>query len=504
MSYQVQSFDSISDDVVALAGVFPCTLSPSYEHLAQFASFAEVNLDVTAIFEETRNVALICCFISRERVGGQRLLSYKNFGTHFFDYTRLNYDEGCLDALLGQLREDAATLGADCVLLRNVLLHGEDVPQYGSSYLKRTCYYDAHGEAVPYDSLLRKKSVKRHVNKCRRELGYDCVNLVDTEISGSEIDQLGALHKETRAFHDTESAFFRKETYREYSVALDNRVLTKLVHDGEIVACHYGLRFGDQMIWHTPVINIKYLEYSPLEVLLFESITFCRDNGIYVFDLGIGDEPYKKRFSNRERMVYDILIPVSLKAHFARAVKDLDYRVGVSRFIANLKQATISYLDKSVPTLRSRYSCYEISCDIEPSENALQFLPVQDFSGFVDLSRSIDLPAEKQHYQNYREGSWFTRIADPSGQILAYAWQNDSAKLEWQGLPGSLVNPGSSIIWHLSLTEEGKRVGLAELLDRLRTSSPDRKLRVLARKGDDELLLALKSAGCRRASMMFL
>ena len=58
------------------------------------------------------------------------------------------------------------------------------------------------------------------------------------------------------------------------------------------------------LLFHTPVINKKFMKYSPMRVLISETARYCNDNNFKLFDFGLGHEAYKDRFANDNRLIY--------------------------------------------------------------------------------------------------------------------------------------------------------------------------------------------------------
>jgi CelD/BcsL family acetyltransferase involved in cellulose biosynthesis len=75
--------------------------------------------------------------------------------------------------------------------------------------------------------------------------------------------------------------------------------ISQLEVNGEPVAWNYGFQFVDSWFWYLPTFQMQYEESSPgsclLRLLVEEA---CGDPSLTRMDLGLGDEPYKARFSN--------------------------------------------------------------------------------------------------------------------------------------------------------------------------------------------------------------
>lgn len=86
---------------------------------------------------------------------------------------------------------------------------------------------------------------------------------------------------------------------------------------------------------------------SPGEYLLFENITAaCRD-GFRIYDLGVGDEPYKRSWCNLETQHYDVIVPLTSRGRLMAAW--LNTKSGLK---ARIKESPLAW--RLVKALRSR------------------------------------------------------------------------------------------------------------------------------------------------------
>ena len=73
--------------------------------------------------------------------------------------------------------------------------------------------------------------------------------------------------------------------------------------NGAPIAFHLGFSFRDRYLWYKPSFDVSKAKWSPGEVLLRHLLLAAIDEGIRIFDFGIGEEPFKARFSNRTARV---------------------------------------------------------------------------------------------------------------------------------------------------------------------------------------------------------
>ena len=90
----------------------------------------------------------------------------------------------------------------------------------------------------------------------------------------------GGMHGPRWTFDNFDSAFNNKKRLFFYDEDLENRLLTTISINDNILAMHYGMIIEDTLIWHTPVLNIQYLDFSPIEILLSETASYCQTHQI--------------------------------------------------------------------------------------------------------------------------------------------------------------------------------------------------------------------------------
>lgn len=421
---KVLKFDTITDDVILLAQKFTRSVTPSWQELAALQQVDSKSLRIIAIVEDNDCRALSCCFIEERQIAGMRIASYSAYGYDFFDYNCLFSEPSFISVLLEEIRKDAKAAGADHIRLKNIILDITEGVKRGVVHTHQTCIYDSSLEETGYQPLLRKKSLKRHVNKCKRSFSYSCEHFTGEEIPLAEVEQMGALHIETRQFHNTPSAFTKSSTVDRYMSHLGNRILTKISVDDEPLAYHYGIRFNDTMIWHTPVVNIKYYNYSPLEVLLFEMIAYCEKAEIPVIDLGIGDEVYKLRFSNSRREVHDLVLKLSPKGHLINILKSADARLGMRSRIQRFAPQSGSSKQKTHAGVLTSNNDDSAAPAAATGHKDTPLVVARDFEEFVDYCRQNGLGITHQDYDNLRSGMVFCKNEPQVEYGNGHAWKH--------------------------------------------------------------------------------
>jgi CelD/BcsL family acetyltransferase involved in cellulose biosynthesis len=69
------------------------------------------------------------------------------------------------------------------------------------------------------------------------------------------------------------------------------------------IAFHFGFCYAGSFLWYKPSFEVALARRSPGEVLLRQLILAASEEGATTFDFGIGDEPFKRRFATRVKLV---------------------------------------------------------------------------------------------------------------------------------------------------------------------------------------------------------
>lgn len=99
------------------------------------------------------------------------------------------------------------------------------------------------------------------------------------------------------------AAFYRAIAHRE---AASGRVQVAALTAGDhVVAAHLGLVVGDRFYWLMPAFDTEtFASFSPGRLLLVELLAWAFEHGLAVFDLTIGDEPYKRDWADQTMPLY--------------------------------------------------------------------------------------------------------------------------------------------------------------------------------------------------------
>ena len=103
-------------------------------------------------------------------------------------------------------------------------------------------------------------------------------------------------------FHDSVHQAF----YRRLAAGADDEGwlrFTSVEFDGRPIACHFGFSHRGRYLWYKPSFEIALARQSPGEVLLRQLLLAAVEEQATLFDLGLGDEAFKRRFASRVPLV---------------------------------------------------------------------------------------------------------------------------------------------------------------------------------------------------------
>jgi len=292
-----------------------------------------------------------------------------------------------------------------------------------------------------------------------------------------------------------------------YCAHRTNKVLTILWDGSEIIATHYGMILGQTFLFHTPAINIKYLDLSPLQILLYEIAAFCQNSHLSALDFGLGDEEYKKRFSNSSREVGYAIIPLSLKGRICKYVSsNVD--------TGTLKTRTVNFLRKIKVTTRRimdwrreiiYYAMDESSKQNQDIPNGIpmdgfSLTVIADCSSLVSLFRNNDMEIKRHHCNRIRAGSvLFCLIGN--GRIHSFGWGTKESVFYVSEINRNIANVRKMLLYDfVTLPALRGRGYYAMLLRNISTALAGENLAIFADKGNVSANRAILRAGFLVAS----
>jgi len=149
------------------------------------------------------------------------------------------------------------------------------------------------------------------------------------------------IKQKSRRYIETGSwDMFSIKEYRDFYLNLKKKLgivgethVSYLSLDNEVIATHWGLVSSDTFYYLMPTYEGDGWErFSPGKLLLEFLLKWSLENNLKVFDLTVGDELYKKRWSNKTSPIYEHISPVSFYGKiyvFAKELKEYIKRIPV-------------------------------------------------------------------------------------------------------------------------------------------------------------------------------
>ncbi len=154
-----------------------------------------------------------------------------------------------------------------------------------------------------------KSSLRRHEAKLKKLGRLDALHTSDASIILPFLSRLFEQHQDRWRATPTPSRFNRPE-HRRFLEDVTRRLhesgclrFTALLLDEEPVAFHFGFHSNGTTLWYLPTYDLRFAQCGPGEVLLRHVLLQAIEEGADVFDFGIGDEPYKRRFADSQTIV---------------------------------------------------------------------------------------------------------------------------------------------------------------------------------------------------------
>ena len=189
--------------------------------------------------------------------------------------------------------------------------------QQAAGRLEMVCFDEGElpAPALEFDDPQRvrdaacKKSLLRHESWFRHNGALEVEHLQDGRSILPHLEEFFEQHisrwRNTLSpslFHDqSQRNFYRRLTER----AADSGWLrfTRLQWEGRSIAFHFGFSYQGSYLWYKPCFAIDLARHSPGEVLLRQLLLKAAEEGVDVFDFGLGDEFFKSRFATCVNLV---------------------------------------------------------------------------------------------------------------------------------------------------------------------------------------------------------
>ena len=386
---------------------------PSFNELL---NLAEIKKDQVVLFSIKNNneiVAVALMSKNKRQIAAMKYNSLYLYGFDFFDYNSFYLKESFQNPFIKLIKKYSKKNKLDLIIFDNIL-----------NDLKGNCeikdietidLFDKDKSENGFNFITNKKSLKRHKNKLINNFNYSVNHFRGNEITKELIDQFSDFHIERWRFDNIKSSFLFVDRKLDYLNNVENKLLTIIKINKEVFAMHFGMIYEDSLVWHSPVLNVKFYEYSPIEVLLLETSIFCNENKIKILDFGLGNEKYKIRFTNTKKKVFSYFIPLSLfhktKLFLSRKLRDFD----VMKFNHLFKKFYfyIKSINNSLIVYKVNFKEFKKS---NIQNKNVRFHVFSQYSEFVDFFREVNASIQRHHYNRLKSDDTFFPFSTALGQ----------------------------------------------------------------------------------------
>jgi CelD/BcsL family acetyltransferase involved in cellulose biosynthesis len=188
-------------------------------------------------------------------------------------------------------------------------------------------------------SVLNKQSLKRRQNYFQREGRLVVHHMTSAAEIEPYLDQFFSQHIKRWGGGKGQSLFLEDRNrafYRELTSTIGSKgwlLFTIVEFNDQPIAFHYGFEYDSTLVWYKPSYAVEYASHSPGLVLMRNLIGYAIENKLRQFDLTVGDEPFKTRFSNWKRKTVRLRIFQKLSPYVVDCTK---------RYLFNMIKKSIS------------------------------------------------------------------------------------------------------------------------------------------------------------------
>jgi CelD/BcsL family acetyltransferase involved in cellulose biosynthesis len=171
-----------------------------------------------------------------------------------------------------------------------------------------------HGHEHAAERILSKPSLRRRINYFERIGRLTIRDLTAASDVAPCLEGFFAQHVTRWQAHNTPSLFndpVNQTFYRELTDRMGGTgwlLFSSVELEGRPIAMHFGFDYDDGIIWYKPSFDPAFAAGSPGLVLVRHLIHRALREGRRELDFTIGDEPFKRRFTNHVRKTVHIQV----------------------------------------------------------------------------------------------------------------------------------------------------------------------------------------------------
>jgi CelD/BcsL family acetyltransferase involved in cellulose biosynthesis len=222
--------------------------------------------------------------------------------------------------VLANVPSESRTLRALTSIARSHGFYLHERPAYDCGVISLG---DREQRQAVLQSVMRKQSEKRGLKKLGQlgpvrltHLNGEQSEMALRSIFAAQISRFLATNRLSPLIHEPRRLFLIELGKLLASVGWLK--ISQLEVDGRPVAWNYGFRFFDSWFWYLPTFHIQLEESSPGSCLLrLLAEEACGDASVKRLDLGLGDEAYKRRFSNAVSSTRHVQLSNRMSTHLS-------------------------------------------------------------------------------------------------------------------------------------------------------------------------------------------
>ena len=177
------------------------------------------------------------------------------------------------------------------------------------NYSASAPYLKIAGNAEAVDAIVNKYSLKRAARQLAAQGKVEFRVFTDIDEARPHWESFAAQHVSRCRFAGRSSPFSNPDYVKFLRSVFESPSPYAKAHFSAIllsgipVAYHYGFVSQNRLVWYKPSFDPAIQKASPGLVLIRELLRHARDTGLEEFDMTIGEETFKDRFSDGRRII---------------------------------------------------------------------------------------------------------------------------------------------------------------------------------------------------------
>lgn len=317
---------------------FNSTFFQHIDYIKEIAKYNKNDLKIVVIYSNNLVIAILPFEIKKYYF--LKILQW--IGTEYSDYCNpiLSKDFQTFSKkdflvtwslILNEIKNDL-----DLVFLNNQLASINDQPNPFIQYFKTSNYSTVYNINLDknyndYKEKIKIKNKKHAYEIHRTMIKYEKLKKISKNLKIIIEDSKNNEIDFNKIIEEKKLQLYRKKNLKN---KLDNnfkRVFENLIHmkkikfylislvseDKALSRC-FGFIYDNTFYYYMPILlSNSFFNYKPGKILILQLIKWCIKNDIKKFDFGLGDEKYKKYFSNKEISLHRYFKAFSFKGSLA-------------------------------------------------------------------------------------------------------------------------------------------------------------------------------------------